>query len=369
MPRRRFLYGRHFVRRYVSATVALGGAGKSSLILAELVAMTSGKALLGIEPPEQLRGWYWNGEDPTDEIDRRIEAICLHFNIDPRSLGGRLYRNSGRDTELIIAKQTRSGGFSLATPVIKDLIKTLRDSAIDILIIDPLVSAHRVPENDNTAMDAVAKAFAQVAEQTDCAIELVHHVRKPGAGAAGITSMDGRGASALGYAVRSGRVINTMTEAEAELAGVGDRRRYYFRADVDKANIAPPATKATWFQLISVGLGNGSGGLIDDQDYVGVVEPWTWPDAFAGVTVSDLRRIQTVVFQSGPWRADPRAKQWVGYAVAQTLRLDASNKHHRARIRTMLQQWMKNEMFIAVEGEDEQRHKATYVEVGKWAND
>jgi hypothetical protein len=42
----------------------------------------------------------------------------------------------------------------------------------------------------------------------------------------------------------------------------------------------------------NVALGNGSGGPIDDEDYVGVATPRGWPDVFDGVTVSDLRRVQ-----------------------------------------------------------------------------
>jgi hypothetical protein len=57
----------------------------------------------------------------------------------------------------------------------------------------------------------------------------------------------------------------------------------------------------------SVGLGNGSGGLVDDQDYVGVVIPWKWPNSFEGVTVADLRKAQAAV-AAGRWRESPQAK-------------------------------------------------------------
>ena len=67
---------------------------------------------------------------------------------------------------------------------------------------------------------------------------------------------------------------------------MGDDRRFYFRSDIGKANLAPPSTKATWFRLASVPLGNGSGAPTDDQDYVGVATSWTWPDALDGVTVT-----------------------------------------------------------------------------------
>ena len=50
IPPRDFLYGYHYVRRYVSLTVAMGGVGKSSEILTEIAAMITGRELLGIKP-------------------------------------------------------------------------------------------------------------------------------------------------------------------------------------------------------------------------------------------------------------------------------------------------------------------------------
>ncbi len=144
-PRRQFVYGRHLARGYVSATIAASGIGKSSLSIAECVAMTPGENLLGIQPAKALKVWYWNGEDPAEEILRRIEATCLHFGVDPELVEGRLFVDSGRDSEIIVANQARSG-FVIATPVVDALTEALKNDAFDVLIIDPFVSAHRVGE-------------------------------------------------------------------------------------------------------------------------------------------------------------------------------------------------------------------------------
>ena len=90
-PRREFIYGRLYIRQFLSATVAPGGVGKSALAIAESVAMASGRDLLGVTPVRALRVWYWNGEDPAEEIQRRVEAVCLHFDIDPKEIEGRLF--------------------------------------------------------------------------------------------------------------------------------------------------------------------------------------------------------------------------------------------------------------------------------------
>lgn len=91
IPPRQFLYGRHLIRGFMSATVAPGGVGKSSLALVEGVAMASGRNLIGVQPPRTLKVWYINLEDPRVEIERRVAAICLHFGTRPSEIEGRLF--------------------------------------------------------------------------------------------------------------------------------------------------------------------------------------------------------------------------------------------------------------------------------------
>ena len=337
--------------------VAPGGVGKSSLALVEAVAMASGRNLLGIEPLKPLKVWYVNLEDPREEIERRVAAICLHFCIGQKEIDGRLFFD-GRETEIILASQTKSGAI-VAMPAAEALTAAL--GGFDVLILDPFVSAHRVAENDNMAIDAVAKTLGRIAGGAGISIQLLHHVRK--SNGAEITAEDGRGASALIAAARSVRVLNPMSKEEAETAGVGENGRFFFRAGIGKANLTPPPTKATWFKLENVALGNGSGGPIDDQDYIGVTTSWQLPDAFAGVTVSDLARVQAHVAE-GRWRANSQATDWVGYSVAETLGLDASNKAHRAKIKAMLKQWIANGALFVADGEDAKRNKRSFVEVG-----
>jgi len=74
--------------------------------------------------------------------------------------------------------------------------------------IDPFISSHRVMENDNSAIDAVAKTWTGIAHATNTAIDLAHHSRKTGG--AEVTMEDGRGAVVLLNAVRSARVLSAI---------------------------------------------------------------------------------------------------------------------------------------------------------------
>jgi len=244
----------------------------------------------------------------------------------------------------------------VAQPVVEALIAEMCARAIDVLIVDPFVSCHAVKENDNGAIDKVAKTFASIADRTDAAVELIHHARKTNG--AEVTVEDGRGAVALLAASRSGRVLNVMTKDEGKTADVGNHRSY-FRADDGKPNLAPPADKASWFRFVSIALGNG--------DNVGVVEPWQYPDAFDGVTVSSLRAAQEAV-SNGRWRENSQATDWVGIPIANALGLDPTNEAHKGKIKKLLKTWTANGMFVVVEGLDEKSRPRPFVKVGKLAN-
>jgi hypothetical protein len=220
-------------------------------------------------------------------------------------------------------------------------------------------------ENDNPIIDAVAKTFGRIAGKANVAIEAASHTRKLGGAAA--TMEDTRGASAWVSAARDVRVLNRMTKDEGDQAGIEDgKERAYFRVDSD-GNLAPPAA-TEWFNIISVGLGNGGSGRGEGQDHVGVVTTWKWPNAFEGVTVSDLRAAQAAV-RGGRWRKNSQAEHWVGVPIAKALGLDPENKGHRTRVATLLKVWIANGMFVEVEALDEKRMKRRFIEVGEAASD
>lgn len=339
IPPRRWLYGRHYIRRYVTATIAPGGLGKSSLALVEALAMVTGRNLLGSPVKEPLRVWYWNGEDPREEVERRLAAACLHYGITTEDIGGRLFIDSGRDLPLKIASRQRDA-IAVAKPLVDELVREIQARGIDQLILDPFVACHDVPENDNGAVDRVAKEWGGIGERGNCGVEFVHHVRKAGSGQTSYSVEDARGGSALIGAVRSARVLNAMSPEEASQAGVeADQRRRYFRVDDGKANMQPPGDSAVWHHLISVELGNDTPDAPGDR--VGVVTPWTLPGLSDVVQPGDLRKVQEKL-TGGVWADDVRSGNWAGKVVAEVMGLDAGDRAERSRISRLLAMWKKN---------------------------
>ena len=154
IPSRKWIYGRHFIRGFVTATAGTGGVGKSTIEITEALAIATGRNLLGEPVAESCRVWYINLEDPQDEIKRRITAACLHHNIDRDALDGRLFVNSERDARFVIAREDSIGSI-IVTPVIEAFKKAIVTNDIGVVIIDHFVKVHRIPENANEKIDEI----------------------------------------------------------------------------------------------------------------------------------------------------------------------------------------------------------------------
>ncbi|AQR63332.1 hypothetical protein BZG35_03470 [Brevundimonas sp. LM2] len=360
MPRRQWVYGKQLIRKFVSATFAPGGVGKSALVLAEAMAMASGKPVLGIRPVHRLKVGYWNGEDPFEETERRALAACLLHDLGPDDLDGWLHLGSGREDAVVIAEQTRDGATILA-PNVESILDTIRSLQLDVVILDPFVSTHQVTENDNNAIDLVAKRWGKIADETNTAISLVHHTRKTNG--AETTVEDGRGAVSLLNAARSARVLNAMSKEERERAGVKPGEAY-FRVENGKTNLTPPAEGADWFQVASVDLDNGD--TFNPSDNVGAVRRWKWPDAFDGIKATDLLAVQRAI-DGGQWRENAQANEWAGRAVADTLGLNLDDPADKSKVKSLLATWIKTGALVRVTMKDEGRRDRPMIEVGKWA--
>ncbi|WP_435656882.1 bifunctional DNA primase/polymerase [Brucella pituitosa] len=358
LPRREFAFGKHFIRKYVSVTVAPGGLGKTANSIVEALAMASGKALNGTKPPKRLKVWLFNAEDPRDELERRIMAACIHFNLKPADIDGHLFLDTGREQELVIAIDDKKG-VRIQEPVVEAVVETISELGIDVMIVDPFVSTHQVNENDNGAIDKVAKLWAQVADRTNCSIDIVHHLRKVSDREA--TVEDARGAVSLIGAARSVRVLNRMSEAQASEAGLTHEARFsYFSVVYGKSNLSALSHKADWRKLESVALGNGQG-LTKPQDHAPVVTSWAWPtsEEVAETLTEDERDAIRGVVNGGMYKPAPQAKDWVGRAVAYALQLDVDEETDKKRVGMITKALFAEGFLMKVEDRDPVQRRAT----------
>jgi len=181
-----------------SWTIADGGVGKSTHALTEAIAIVTGRPLLGIAPNKIPTGWddgsvqdrykvlYYNAEESLAEIQRRVLAICQHFGIDPRELdqpyqkdpwrnAAQLTIVSGHDFPLVLAAPGEEGGVVFDDRNLESL-EGYEDG--DVIILDPFVSIHQCPENDNSMIDAIVKRLGRVASTSPKAIGQVGKIAK-----------------------------------------------------------------------------------------------------------------------------------------------------------------------------------------------
>ncbi len=329
---RDWLMDRRYIGGHISVVIAPGGIGKSILTMLDAVAIATGKPLTGFNVVKPAPVWIYNTEDPSDELKRRMVALALHHAIPLTELEN-VFLTSGREIPLILAKAGRDG-IAINKNAIDSIVAYIKYNKIRVMLADPFVRTHEVSENDNMQIDKVVWVFQRIADRTGCAIGVVHHARKAGAG--GKVDMDSaRGASALVNAARVAHVLQTMGETDATRFGVGHvNRSWYMRLDNAKANLQPPANTAHWFRKVSVDLPNG--------DAVGVIECADLVDCTAEKAseefIADARDIATVLTKYvKPGSKIKALDAWIMLAGAIPHLADLSDKRGRIRLNSLIQ--------------------------------
>ena len=348
---------------YTHMLVAPGGSGKSLFTLQMAITLATGDAWGDMAPRRKCRTLVINVEDDMDEQRRRLSAARRVMDKDVAELRGMI--DLAEDPEsIIVARADPNRKTVVATPVVDTLRRFIIDRGIGVLIVDPFAETFEGDENSNSEVKWAMRIWRdQIARATGCAVYLVHHTIKGadnGAGNADIV----RGAGSIVNSTRITATLMPMSTNDAEALGIDPPDRYRFvRYDDAKANQSLKSGRARWFEKVTVELSNGS----DDSppDEVGALRPWRPPNPFDGVTLSHLKRVQQIVGE-GRWRENPQANEWVGYAVAEAMMLDANDAKDRKRIVSLLREWIKNDVLRIVIDEDSKRNKRKFVEVGEW---
>jgi RecA-family ATPase len=336
LPRREWVYGYDYIKKYISVTASAGGIGKTSLTIVEALAIATGKPLLGVAVKQPSNVWVINLEDPRVELEMRTIAAMQHYNIKPEDIEGKLFMDGEDDIQITLAAESRDGLIQ-NDALLQFMADKIKENNIGVIVIDPFISAHLVNENSNGSIQAVVAMLRKLARDTNSSIQLVHHIRKTNGEDATIDSV--RGAGSLIGAARAARVINRITPDDAMALGVDETEALGIMAvDNGKANLAPPSDKRIYRRMHSVEIANG--------EYIGVATEFKLPDLFDGVTTKNLYNVQREVGeaekQNDPYKADVRAGKWIGKAVEKELKLDIEKPGDKARAKAIVKQWINS---------------------------
>lgn len=240
------------LKGYISLITAPGGVGKSTLQLCLALSVASGRDLLKLGSVAQGNVIVVNNEDDANVLIHRVHAIMKQHGLTEDDIGGRLHVFSGYGQELAIA-HTEANGEVVLTNDGQRLQQQILDDDVQAIFLDPFISLHDAPENDNVAVNKAVRQFKVIAAKTGCAISLIHHTRKMGkdseVGAGDAEA--GRGASSLKDAARVVLTLAKMSKSTGDNLNLVDYGNY-IRLDTGKSNFSAPDNIARWFQFTGV---------------------------------------------------------------------------------------------------------------------
>ena len=150
-----------------SGILFVGGepkVGKSLLVANLALALAAGQNRVGFSVPAARRVLICQFELPVPQFVSRL-AVMRH------PVG------AAADQNLLV--DTRAAGHLLSAPQgLNHFLVAAREASAEVIILDPLYSAHDQDENDTRAMAALCQSLLRLRDASKAALIVVHHVRK-----------------------------------------------------------------------------------------------------------------------------------------------------------------------------------------------
>jgi len=138
--------------------------GKSLLVANLALALAAGQDRVGFTVPAARRVLVCQFELPVPQFVSRLAAMR-------RALG------PAADANLLV--DTRAAGHLLSAPQgLQHFLNAARQAAAQVIVLDPLYSAHDQDENDTRAMAALCQSLLRLRDAAKAALIVVHHTRK-----------------------------------------------------------------------------------------------------------------------------------------------------------------------------------------------
>lgn len=339
------------MRGHVTMTTAAAGVGKTTLTVEEGVSLASGIDFLGFGITAQYRVAIINNEETQDELERRIEATCVHFKVPLEAIADTLFVYSGVDAAKIIVARADRYGNVLPTVHTEQLRLLITELRLDVVILDPFVQIHYVEESSN---EQISRTLVQIRSlgtgDYPAALHVVHHNRKAPIGnshQAGDMS-SARGASAMSGEAHFFFTLTDMGVEDGEKLNVVEEDRHkYLRLDDAKRKMAP-AQSTKWLERYGVMMPYG---LVGEE--LGILVPRELnaiKQSVSGYTATAvLTEIDRAWDSGNPYSESPVAKD--RYVIAMIMHLFEMT---RQAAKDMLLAWLMNGM---VKTETRDTHK------------
>ncbi|MGC8519274.1 MAG: AAA family ATPase [Steroidobacteraceae bacterium] len=260
IPLRRWLIGNRRSIGEMTLDAGPPGVNKSTLMLTDAVAITTGRKILNDEVHETGAVLYLAGEDARRDVEARLAGILKFYEIEPAELGDRLhvlYLGEVDATTYTLAQMAED-----VAALNLQMLGWLRDLPDTIAVfIDPLMAWHRLMENSNEAVQILSTAMRAIAVQGKRHVGIDHHVTKvtmgdPEGHVGNLASV--RGAGSLIGATRWAFTLARLNAETAMVHGIPEvERSRYRRLDALKTSYGPDGEQMRLLRVESVTIGNG----------------------------------------------------------------------------------------------------------------
>jgi len=138
--------------------------GKSLLVANLAFCLAAGSSRAGFQVATQRRVLMCQFELPIDLFTARLSIMR---------------KSVGAAADGCLFVDTRAAGHLLSTPAgLNHFLAAARSAAAEVIILDPLYSAHDQDENDTRAMAALCQSLLRLRDASKAALIVVHHVKK-----------------------------------------------------------------------------------------------------------------------------------------------------------------------------------------------
>ncbi len=138
--------------------------GKSLLVANLALALAAGQDRAGFTVPASRRVLICQFELPIPQFVSRLAVMR-----------GKIGDHADRN----LLVDTRAAGHLLSAPQgLNHFLGAAREAAAEVIVLDPLYSAHDQDENDTRSMAALCQSLLRLRDASKAALIVVHHVRK-----------------------------------------------------------------------------------------------------------------------------------------------------------------------------------------------
>lgn len=231
-------------RRVVGGLTASGGTGKSYFLLQLAYALADGTGIGPLRAADSFRVLMLCGEDPLDEVYRRLWRIGKGEFPDGLCVAS----TAGQLPPLMHMVE----GNPQRSPAYDWLKTTIENHApLDVLILDPKSRFDGTDENKNEHVTAFITALESLVVEFGITVLFAHHVSKQNANHMGQSAS--RGASAIVDSARWMAGMTKMSEESAKRYELADPR-HYIEFDITKSNYSAQLPAKFVFKRTENGL-------------------------------------------------------------------------------------------------------------------